>query len=852
MVTATGPDTSASTSASTIWAASSLAPRGLLSSLFHSPGSASPSTSAPNPSGERRTIYGEGDNEQLTDLNRRPSAQTNDSAALERSPSAKPLSHTGKTAEQEAGQGLDAAAEAATATLAAQAPEDPLSTMDKKKKVREKRVLPPRMRRVSSLLAGSGLEEQLLSAAEPTQSQRILPEGCVIILSADPQHLAQAFEASPEDVGMDSISFFSDPDVAQACRAKALIETPEFKLRDDSSQMGKTRGGALKSEEDTSDAAYERRHRRPDNLEKKQRRLEKERLVRDRQKLRERIEQLRTVDPRMLVPIIAAREKQRQTGTAATDDPTSSSSSLRGAEAAMGLGKQHMSAEASANLRKVERLRKELIAEATETLLRYDALLTETPSVVPNEKRKAVDQPADNMDGSASDEQSRQPSSTRGRLHVTLGRNRTASRTDAPSTSRPVSTSSPSHRREDGSGKVEVTRIHARTSGGKFAPKTAIGSPGVAAVAPLGSADRGRGPGSPSEHRPRPPRPSELRAKAAKEAERARLAALKGDVAESPPAVPRTSSTVHRARRSTSSQELSPAPALVAFLEHRRQANKTGPSLTELDAFDRRPLRVKLRLGARPSTSSKTGEGEQEEAAVKTDVANLAEPGGRRKSAEEEVENRLLFAAPGALSLEQAQAMMAAAMARAKGEAVSDQGEDAKPSDSPAAGAGKGPVEEKETPASSSSTPNTVAVEDSGPVKVEEAEASANTTASGSATTSQPSVETLAQNSSSPTNKYDSYSISPAAAYMPGRSAAARERAAANIPLRRASGRVKELTKGAFGEKVPPRALVREDFGKSMLELYQAWGGVTGAGDGGAVATSEAVGDRDANQMDLD
>lgn len=36
--------------------------------------------------------------------------------------------------------------------------------------------------------------------------------------------------------------------MVMACREKALIETPDFKLRDDASQMGKTRGGALRSE----------------------------------------------------------------------------------------------------------------------------------------------------------------------------------------------------------------------------------------------------------------------------------------------------------------------------------------------------------------------------------------------------------------------------------------------------------------------------------------------------------------------------------------------------------------------------------------------------------------------------
>lgn len=55
--------------------------------------------------------------------------------------------------------------EAAEPTLTAAGGDEP-STSDKKKDNREKRVLPARLRRVSSLLTGSGFEEEIINATE--------------------------------------------------------------------------------------------------------------------------------------------------------------------------------------------------------------------------------------------------------------------------------------------------------------------------------------------------------------------------------------------------------------------------------------------------------------------------------------------------------------------------------------------------------------------------------------------------------------------------------------------------------------------------------------------------------------
>lgn len=60
-----------------------------------------------------------------------------------------------------------------------------------------------------------------------------------------------------------------------------------------------------------SDAAYEQRHKKHERAEKRLRRLEREALVRDRRRLEERTARLVQADLAMLVPALAAREKEQ-------------------------------------------------------------------------------------------------------------------------------------------------------------------------------------------------------------------------------------------------------------------------------------------------------------------------------------------------------------------------------------------------------------------------------------------------------------------------------------------------------------------------------------------------------------
>ena len=112
--------------------------------------------------------------------------------------------------------------------------------------------------------------------------------------------------------------YFDRPEVLKAFREQAIIQTPEFEsIGESSSTVGgrfRPRGqedvcAFLVSEAswliyktvaqelaETSDAAYEKRHKKFEMFEKRQRLREKEKLKHEHYKLKERIEQLRAMD----------------------------------------------------------------------------------------------------------------------------------------------------------------------------------------------------------------------------------------------------------------------------------------------------------------------------------------------------------------------------------------------------------------------------------------------------------------------------------------------------------------------------------------------------------------------------
>ncbi|KAL0068630.1 hypothetical protein AAF712_004346 [Marasmius tenuissimus] len=92
--------------------------------------------------------------------------------------------------------------------------------------------------------------------------------------------------------------YFDRPELLKAIRQQQEIETPEYENISETDTVGgrfRPRG----SEDgiaDTSDAAYERRHKKYEGFEKRVRLREKEKLKHEQYKLQQRIEQLRAMD----------------------------------------------------------------------------------------------------------------------------------------------------------------------------------------------------------------------------------------------------------------------------------------------------------------------------------------------------------------------------------------------------------------------------------------------------------------------------------------------------------------------------------------------------------------------------
>lgn len=92
--------------------------------------------------------------------------------------------------------------------------------------------------------------------------------------------------------------YFDRPEVLKAYREQQVIQTPEFvNIAENPSVGGRFRPRAgEESAMDTSDAAYEKRHKKYETFEKRLRLREKEKLKHEQYKLKERIEQLRSMD----------------------------------------------------------------------------------------------------------------------------------------------------------------------------------------------------------------------------------------------------------------------------------------------------------------------------------------------------------------------------------------------------------------------------------------------------------------------------------------------------------------------------------------------------------------------------
>ncbi|KAJ8457452.1 hypothetical protein ONZ51_g11522 [Trametes cubensis] len=122
---------------------------------------------------------------------------------------------------------------------------------------------------------------------DEAKSEPLIPATTKFILTTNGTLLPPASESFEAQLNTHAYGrYFDRPEVQEAYKAQQLIQTPEFiELPQDANE-------AL----DTSDAAYEKRHRKYESFEKRQRLREKEKLKHEHYKLKERIDQLRAMD----------------------------------------------------------------------------------------------------------------------------------------------------------------------------------------------------------------------------------------------------------------------------------------------------------------------------------------------------------------------------------------------------------------------------------------------------------------------------------------------------------------------------------------------------------------------------
>ncbi|KAG1757212.1 hypothetical protein EDB19DRAFT_1924142 [Suillus lakei] len=169
-------------------------------------------------------------------------------------------------------------------------------------KSRQKRVLPSRSRRGGPGIGSCDVDLMILDAQRRRfENEPLIPADTQFLLTTNSALVPQP--SSSTDFGLNSHAnqrYFDRPDVIQAYREQQFIQTPEFTtLSEDASVGGRFRpriSAELPESADTSDAVYEKRHRKYETFEKRQRLREKEKLKHEQYKLKERIEQLKAMD----------------------------------------------------------------------------------------------------------------------------------------------------------------------------------------------------------------------------------------------------------------------------------------------------------------------------------------------------------------------------------------------------------------------------------------------------------------------------------------------------------------------------------------------------------------------------
>ncbi|KAH7916456.1 hypothetical protein BJ138DRAFT_1108819 [Hygrophoropsis aurantiaca] len=166
---------------------------------------------------------------------------------------------------------------------------------------RQKRVLPSRSRRGGPGIGSCDVDLMIIDAQKRRfENDPLIPADTQFILTTNSALVSGPSSSNASALGLNvhaNQRYFERPEVLQAYRNQQLIQTPEYSLlSEDASVGGRFRPRSSGEESaDTSDAMYEKRHRKYETFEKRQRLREKEKLKHEQYKLRERIEQLKAM-----------------------------------------------------------------------------------------------------------------------------------------------------------------------------------------------------------------------------------------------------------------------------------------------------------------------------------------------------------------------------------------------------------------------------------------------------------------------------------------------------------------------------------------------------------------------------
>ncbi|KAI0640067.1 hypothetical protein C8Q77DRAFT_1152972 [Trametes polyzona] len=167
-------------------------------------------------------------------------------------------------------------------------------------RTRQKRVLPTRSRRGGPGVGSCETDVMIIETMKrKAESEPLIPASTKFLLTTNAALLPPASESFEAQLNTHAYGrYFDRPEVQRAYKAQQLIQTPEFtELPQDAHVGGRFRPrGSEDDAVDTSDAAYEKRHRKYESMEKRQRLREKEKLKHEHYKLKERIDQLRAMD----------------------------------------------------------------------------------------------------------------------------------------------------------------------------------------------------------------------------------------------------------------------------------------------------------------------------------------------------------------------------------------------------------------------------------------------------------------------------------------------------------------------------------------------------------------------------